>query len=80
MNETVIRISDDGMIMVEKDVSGIKSFKQIDPDALLECINKSLLRGAVHTGLLPKNCLAFSAYDDGNRVLLSSENSATSSK
>jgi hypothetical protein len=33
------------------------------------------LRGAVHTGLLPKNCLSFSAYDDGNRdiVLLHSE-------
>ena len=78
MSETVIRISDDGRIMVEKDNDGIKSFKQIAPDTLLECINKSLLRGAVHTGLLPKNCLAFSAYDDGNRdiVLLHSESKA----
>ena len=78
MNETVIRISDDGRIMVEKDNGGIKSFKQIAPDTLVECINKSLMRGAVHTGLLPKNCLAFSAYDDGNRdvVLLHSESRA----
>ena len=78
MNETIIRISDDGRIMVEKDVSGVKSFKQIAPDALLECINRSLLRGAVHTGLLPKNCLSFSAYDDGNLdiVLLHSESKA----
>ena len=75
MSETVIRISDDGRVMVEKDEGGVKSFKQISPDALLECINRSLLRGAVHTGLLPKNCLSFSAYDDGNRdiVLLHSE-------
>lgn len=78
MSETIIRISDDGRIMVENDVGGVKSFKQIDPDTLVECINKSLLRGAVHTGLLPKNCLSFSSYDDGNRdvVLLHSENKA----
>ena len=78
MGETVIRISDDGRIMVEKDDGGVKSFKQIAPDTLIECINKSLLRGAVHTGLLPKNCLSFSAYDDGNRdiVLLHSESRA----
>ena len=78
MNETTIRISDDGRIMVEKDIGGVKSFKQIAPDTLLECINRSLLRGAVHTGLLPKNCLAFSAYDDGNRdiVLLHPANNA----
>jgi len=78
VNETTIRISDDGRIMVEKDIGGVKSFKQIAPDTLLECINRSLLRGAVHTGLLPKNCLAFSAYDDGNRdiVLLHPANNA----
>jgi len=78
MSETVIRISDDGRIMVENDIGGVKSFKQIAPDTLLECINRSLLRGAVHTGLLPKNCLAFSAYDDGNRdvVLLHEANRA----
>ena len=78
MNETVLRIRDDGMVMVEKDTDGVRSFKQIAPDTLVECINKSLLRGAVHTGLLPKNCLSFSAYDDGNRnvVLLHSESRA----
>ena len=78
MSETVIRISDDGRIMVEKDDGGVKSIKQIAPDALVECISRSLMRGAVHTGLLPKNCLAFSAYDDGNRavVLLHPENKA----
>jgi len=78
MSETIIRIGDDGTIMVEKDDDGVKSVKQIDPDTLIECINMSMLRGAVHTGLLPKNCLAFSSYDDGNRdvVLLHSESRA----
>jgi len=78
MSETVIRISDDGRVMVENDVGGVKSFKQIAPDALLECISKSMLRGVVHTGLLPKNCLSFSAYDSGERdvVLLHQESRA----
>lgn len=67
MSETVIRINDDGRITVERDFGKVKSFKQIAPDTLMECINKSLLRGAVHSGLLPSNCLSFSAYDDGSR-------------
>ena len=78
MSETVIRISGDGVVMVEKDDDGVKSYKQIAPDTLVECINRSLLRGAVHTGLLPINCLAFSAYDEGGRdvVLLHQESLA----
>ena len=78
MSETVIRISDNGRITVEIENRGVKSFKQIAPDTLVECINKSLLRGAVHTGLLPKNCISFSAYDNGNKevILLHTENRA----
>lgn len=78
MSETVIRICEDGKITVERDLEGVRSFKQIAPDTLIQCINKSLLRGAVHSGLLPKNCISFSAYDDGNKevVLLYLENRA----
>lgn len=78
MSETTIRISEDGKITVERDLKGVKSFKQIAPDTLIQCIDKSLLRGAVHSGLLPKNCISFSAYDDGNKeaVLLYPENRA----
>ncbi len=70
MSETVIRIGEDGKITVERDLDGIKSFKQIAPDTLIQCINKSLLRGAVHSGLLPKNCISYSAYDDGNKEVV----------
>lgn len=78
MSETVIKICEDGKITVERDLDGIKSFKQIAPDTLIQCINRSLLRGAVHSGVLPKNCISFSAYDDGNKevVLLYPENRA----
>ncbi len=67
MSETVIRIKEDGSVMVEQDSGGVKSFKQIAPDTLVECINESLLRGAVHSGLLPPNCLSFSSHDDGKQ-------------
>lgn len=78
MSETVIRICEDGKITVERDLDSVKSFKQIAPDTLIQCINRSLLRGAVHSGLLTKNCISFSAFDDGNRevVLLYPENRA----
>ena len=61
MSEMLIRIKEDGRVMVETESGGVKSFKQITPDSLAECIHQSLLRGAIHTGLLPKNCISFSA-------------------
>lgn len=78
MSETVIRICEDGKITVERNLDRLRSFKQIAPDTLIQCINKSLLRGAVHSGLLPKNCISFSAFDDGNKevVLLYPEDRA----
>ena len=78
MSETVIRISDDGRVMVERDMQGVKSFKQIAPDSLVKCIGRSMVRGAVHTGLLPKGCVSVSLYDDGSRdaVLLHAEDRA----
>ena len=78
MSETVIRISENGKITVERDLEGVKSFKQIAPDTLIQCIDRSLLRGVVHSGLLPKNCISFSAFDDGDKevVLVYPENRA----
>lgn len=78
MSDTVIRISEDGKIIVERDLRGVRSFKQIAPDTLIQCIDRSLLRGAVHSGLLPKNCISFSGYDDGSKevVLIYPENRA----
>ncbi len=78
MSETVIRIRDDGKVQVESDRNGVKNFKQITPDSLVKCIDKSRLQGALHTGLLPKHCLSFSAFHDGCReaVLTHPENSA----
>lgn len=78
MSNILIRICDDGTVAVEDENHGVKSFKEISPDSLLECINKSLLRGAVSSGLLPKGCLSFTAHDNGNRnvVILHPEDRA----
>lgn len=79
MSEVVIRIRDDGTVAVEDNKDGIKGFKEINPDSLLECINKSLLRGVVCSGLLAKGCLSFAAHDNGSKnvVILHPESRAS---
>lgn len=69
MKETVIRISDDGQVTVEEYKDGVKSYKAITPESLLECINQSVLRGMIFSGLLPKGCLSFVAHDNGEREI-----------
>ena len=64
--ELIIRIKNDGSVSVEECRDGITSYKTITPDSLLDCINKSLLRSGVKSGLLPKNCLSFTANDNGD--------------
>jgi len=66
-DDLVIRIKQDGTVAVEDDNNGVKSYKTITPDSLLECINKSILRGGIASGLLPMNCLSFTAHDHGGR-------------
>ncbi len=67
MSEMTIKISDDGSVAVEEFRDGVKSFKAIPPDELIKCINSSLIRGIVSSGLLPKNCISFTAHDNGER-------------
>jgi len=64
-DELIIRIKNDGSVSVEEYKNGIKSYKPITPDSLLDCINKSLLRGETSSGLLPPNCKSFKAHDNG---------------
>jgi hypothetical protein len=67
MNDIVIRIKEDGSVSVEEHKDGIKSYKAITPNSLLGCINKSILRGTVSSGLLPKACISFTAHDNGSK-------------
>ena len=68
-DEIVIRIKTDGSVYVEEHRDGVKSFKAITPDSLLGCIDKSMLRGCVASGLLPRGCLSLKVNDDGSRVI-----------
>ena len=78
MNDIVIRIKEDGTVSVEENENGVKSYKRISPDSLLECINKSILRGTVFSGLLPRGCLSYTAHDNGYKdvYILHPENKA----
>jgi len=78
MNETIIKIQDDGMISVEEVRNGVHNFKHIEPDGLLDCINHSINRGTVNSGVLPRNCLSYTVNDNGERyvTLLHTENRA----
>jgi len=69
-DEMLIRIKADGSMSVEEYKDGVMSFKPIAPDSLLDCINKSLIRGGVSSGLLPpKGCVSFNSHDNGNRYI-----------
>jgi hypothetical protein len=68
MSELIIRIKENG-ITIEECKNGITSFKPITPDSLLKCIQHGTLRGSVSSGLLPRNCLSFTNYDDGTREI-----------
>jgi len=67
LDELIVRIKPDGSMSVEEIINGIKSFKAIEPSSLLDCINKSILRGGVSSGMLPKGCVSFTSHDSGDR-------------
>jgi hypothetical protein len=69
MNEIIIRIRESGDIAVEECKDGVKSYKAITPDSLLACLSKSLIRGVVSSGLLPRGCISYTAHDNGDREI-----------
>jgi hypothetical protein len=78
VNEVIIRIQAGGTVSVEACKDGVTSFKAITPDSLIACLQKSLLRGVVSSGLLPRECISFTAHDNGSRdiYILHPESSA----
>ena len=70
MKELIIRIKEGSSIVIEELKNGITTFKPITPDSLLDCLNRSILRGAVSSGLMPPNCLSFTEYDNKVREVV----------
>lgn len=61
MGETVLHITDNGDLSVERIEGGIKSTKEIDPDSLLSSLRESVrYYFNFSTGLLPENILYYS--------------------
>jgi hypothetical protein len=65
--EMIIRLSRDGRIQVQETDGLALSYKEIEPDAFLDCIRHSLKHGRINSGLLPQNCFHFSVDTDGTR-------------
>jgi len=66
-DELVVRIRGNGKIDVEQYIDGVISHKPIAPNSFMECINKSLFRGGVSSGMLPPGCLSVNFHDSGVR-------------
>ena len=67
-NELRIRIiPEDGQVLIETHTDGIVKCKEIQEDALLDCIKNSVRHNYVSSGLLPPNCLYIEIDSDGNK-------------
>ena len=67
-NELRIRIiPEDGQVLIETHTDGIVKCKEIQEDALLDCIKNSMRHNYISSGLLPPNCLHIEINSDGNK-------------
>ena len=67
-NELRIRIiPEDGQVLIETHTDGIVKCKEIQEDALLDCIKNSMRHNYVSSGLLPPNCLHSEIDSVGNK-------------
>ena len=67
-NELRIRIiSGEEQILIETHTDGIVKCKEVQEDALLDCIKHSVRHSYVSSGLLPPNCLHIGIDSDGNK-------------
>ena len=60
MNKDELRIRiipEDGQVLIETHTDGIVKCKEIQEDALLDCIKNSAMRDYVNSGLLPSDCI-----------------------
>jgi len=64
-DEVAIRVRPmDGVIMVEERTGSIVSVKNISPDGLVACLQKSIKESkTVKSGFLPENCISYDVND-----------------
>ena len=70
MNKDELRIRiipEDGQVLIETHTDGIVKCKEIQEDALLDCLKNSIQHNHVSSGLLPPNCIHVGIDSDGNK-------------
>ena len=70
MNKDELRIRiipEDGQVLIETHTDGIVKCKEIQEDALLDCIKNSAMRDYVNSGLLPSDCIHVKIHPTGNK-------------
>ena len=66
-DELVIRILENGEIMVEDTENGVKSVKKVSPETFLDCIRNSVKTNVVASGMLPEGTFSFAVNGRGER-------------
>lgn len=70
MNKDELRIRiipEDGQVLIETHTDGIVKCKEIQEDALLDCLKNSIQHNHVSSGLLPPNCIHVGIDSDGSK-------------
>ena len=70
MNKDELRIRiipEDGQVLIETHTNGIVKCKEVQEDALLDCIKNSAMRDYVNSGLLPSDCIHVKIHPNGNK-------------
>ena len=70
MNKDELRIRiipEDGQVLIETHTDGIVKCKEIQEDALLDCIKNSKQQDYVNSGLLPPDCIHIGIHPSGDK-------------
>ena len=70
MNKDELRIRiipEDGQVLIETHTNGIVKCKEVQEDALLDCIKNSAMRDYVNSGLLLSDCIHVKIHPNGNK-------------
>lgn len=66
-DELVIRILENGEIMVEDMENGVKGVKKVSPETFLDCVRNSIRTNVVNSGILPEGTFSFTVNGHGER-------------
>ncbi len=68
-NELVIRIQENGEIVVEDIVDGVKGYKKVSPETFIDCVKNSVRINMISSGVLPAGTFSFAVNERGKRYV-----------